>query len=113
MVLELRCRNRSLQRPILGEKVKMIYAAAGDTHIVVLSVKNIERLKEGKPLLTQNKRVVIMYSPDIDWVKDQIEARQHANVLTDEMSAEWLLTKVNQSLSRPENPNERKTGEQS
>jgi hypothetical protein len=56
----------------------MIYLSAQrdgqPVSIVILESGNLEKLKEGSPCMTPDGRVLIAWTPDIEWLRDQILA---------------------------------------
>lgn len=57
----------------------MIYARLSDdksgeeTFLAIVSPRNIEKLKNGEPLCTPDKKFLVYYTPDLGWVQAQLE----------------------------------------
>lgn len=43
-----------------------------EQHIVILETANIEAIKQGKPVISQDKEVLICWTPDPVWLCDKI-----------------------------------------
>lgn len=50
----------------------MLYLQDDVTKIIVLETQNLEQLKQGRPLKTQDGTVVLAWTPDIVWLADKI-----------------------------------------
>jgi hypothetical protein len=52
----------------------MLYmqSADGELKIVILETCNIEEIKKGRPAVTQDKSVLIAWTPDPVWLADKI-----------------------------------------
>lgn len=50
----------------------MIYMKAGDQVVVVLEPSNLEKMKDGQPIVSPDKAVLIAYCPDVDWLTAEI-----------------------------------------
>ena len=64
--------------------------------LYVIEPGNIDRLKEGRPLLLK-ENIAIVYTPDANWVVDQLIARQGEKLMI-----EVLQEVILESLKRPE-----------
>jgi hypothetical protein len=79
----------------------MLYLESdGGTKVVVLSSENLEKLKQGKPAVTPDKKVCVCYTPDIGWLAEEI-----AKVVTNEDGDANKIGKlIDESTKRPEKP---------
>jgi len=50
----------------------MIYLKAGEQLVLILEPSNIEKLKNGEPLRTPDRAILIAYCPDIVWLAEKI-----------------------------------------
>lgn len=73
----------------------MIYAKseAGQT-LIVLGPGNLEALQQGTPNASPDQSVVIMYSPDVVWVGEELSKMKEG------FTAHSIVDIVRQSLSR-------------
>lgn len=51
----------------------MIYFTSGAQHFLIVEQGNLKRLRVGKPLVSPDGNVLIMYTPDMEWTQEQIK----------------------------------------
>jgi len=51
----------------------MIYFTTKDEkHVLIIEPRSIEKLLAGDPLVTIDDKVIVAYTPDINWTKDEL-----------------------------------------
>lgn len=51
----------------------MLYMKAEDgTSIIIIDQSNLALLKQGKPMTTPIKDIIVVYQPDLNWTADQL-----------------------------------------
>lgn len=75
----------------------MIYLNnAGGQHFVILEPGNLDALKAGKFARTPNNAVIMAYTPDLEWLQEQLIGR------VDSLNPEVLEHLLEEGKSRPE-----------
>lgn len=67
--------------------------------VLVVNSQNLEKLKEGRPLMTMDGSVFVAWTPDLQWVADQVQ--EYAKTCEGALP---LGSIIEASLSRPEKP---------
>lgn len=83
----------------------MIYAKmggdAGEMYMLIVEPGNLDRLKEGKPLVTPDQRFMICYTPDLAFTYERIEEARSKGALTgDELDKIILLSLARKDVPR-------------
>lgn len=51
----------------------MIFIGMKDgSTLIILEPGNIERMRDGKPLISPDNRVMVAFTPDMEWTQDRI-----------------------------------------
>lgn len=68
-------------------------------HMIVLEPVNLDLLREGDPVVTPDREVIVACSPDVPWLAEQVQ-----QVQTSELTVERFVELFRQSMRRPEVP---------
>jgi len=48
------------------------FTTPDEKHVLILSIDNLDRIRKGQPLASQDSKVLICYTHDIAWFRDQL-----------------------------------------
>jgi hypothetical protein len=74
----------------------LYFNTSNGQHIVILEPENLEALKTGQFAVSPNKAVMIAYTPDAEWLQDQLITHVH------DLTPESLDYMIKKSQQRPE-----------
>lgn len=74
----------------------MIYMTCGSKTVIVLEPGNLERLRQHQPIVTQDGRVLIAFTPDPEWFAAELKKTDGAG--------EHVARLIEEGKDRPEKP---------
>lgn len=78
----------------------MIYfTTPDDKHVLILSLDNLDRMRRGQPLASQDSKVLVCYTHDINWFRDQLLREFNTNDRT--ITTEKFDELLREGLKRP------------
>lgn len=79
----------------------MLYLTGSDGfRLLILETANLERIKEGKPLVTPDKKTLVAWTPDPVWLADRIADVKDGD-------AAEIARLIEEAANRPQKPTNR------
>ena len=80
----------------------MIYLRCADQHIVVIDPAHIEMLLSGGAVVSKDKEVIVVYTPDAQWTADHLHTALVDNNGVREIIPHKFYELLAEGMKRPE-----------
>lgn len=77
----------------------LYFTTVSRQHVAIIEPSNIDKLKEGKPLLTPDGKIMVAYTPDMEWFQNHFRAM--IGISNSSVDAKLLDFLLKEGLKRP------------